>query len=183
MKALLIEVLDWTTGERAGISPDDLRPGGKYAGKLISASTLTQSLGHEPKGDYEIRLVRDPDLDLSELEALGGEVVLDDGTIVKSPITSPDQIPAGREIVDVNGVVILEGEAAINCAVDAAIPDKFDVPDIEAFRAWCRENKVGLKPDPKLGLYPILRAAYAKGCPHVVRRPEPRVKDGRWVLG
>ena len=181
MRAVLLEV-NWLTGERPGIKPEDLRSGGKYA-SLVSPGPLTQSLPHEPKGDFEIRLVTDPTLDISELEAIGGEVILDDGTVIESPITSPDQIPQSREIVDVNGVVIIEGEETINRVVDAAIPDKYFVPDLEAFRRWCQENGIKLKVHPQRGLYDAIREAYLRGCPYVQRHPEPRVKNGRWTLG
>ena len=110
VKGLLIEIKDWRTGERAGgINPRD--PNLRAIG-----GPLWQSLDHEPKGDWEIRAVLD-DRDLSQYE---GKIILDDG----SEVYSVADIPSDATIVDVDGVIVLNGKNEINTAVDH-LPEKY----------------------------------------------------------
>ena len=110
VKGLLIEIKDWRTGERAyNINPRD--PNLKALG-----GSLWQSLDHEPKGDWEIRLVLD-DRDLSKYE---GKIILDDG----SEVYSVADIPSDATIVDVDGVVVLKDKDEINTAIDH-LPEKY----------------------------------------------------------
>ena len=108
MKALLIEVLSWSSGERAGIETDDIREG-----KVIASPTW-QELDTDPRGNYEVRLVKTDEYDLSEFD---GEIVLEDGTKLKDA----ENLESGDKIEDVNGVVVLDGDQEINKVVKAAI--------------------------------------------------------------
>ena len=128
VRALLIEVKDWRTGERAyGIDPRD--PGLKALG-----GPLWQSLDHEPKGDFEIRLVLD-DRDLSKYE---GKIILDDGT----EVTSVAEIPNGADVVDVEGVIVLNNEDEINKVLDH-LPKKI-YGDVQKAEAWGEEHGITL---------------------------------------
>ena len=110
VKGLLIEIKDWFTGERAyGINPRD--PKLKALG-----GPLWQSLDHEPKGDWEVRLVLD-DRDLSQYE---GKIILDDG----SEVYHVTDIPSDATIVDVDGVIVLNSKDEINAVVDH-LPEKY----------------------------------------------------------
>jgi len=110
VKGLLIEIKDWRTGRRAyNINPRD--PNLRALG-----GSLWQSLDHEPKGDWEIRLVLD-DRDLSKYE---GKIILDDG----SEVYHVSDIPSDTTIVDVDGVVVLNGKDEINTAIDH-LPKKY----------------------------------------------------------
>ena len=108
MKALLIEVLSWSSGERAGIETDDIREG-----KIIASPTW-QELDTDPRGNYEVRLVKTDEYDLSEFD---GEIVLEDGTKLKDA----ENLESGDRIEDVNGVVVLDGDQEVNKVVEAAI--------------------------------------------------------------
>jgi len=121
VRGLLIEIKDWFTGERAGgIDPRD--PNLRALG-----GPLWQSLDHEPKGDWEIRLVLD-DRDLSQYS---GKIILDDGT----EVASVAEIPDGAEIVDVEGVIVLNDEMEINKVLDH-LPRKIYASRIEKVEEW-----------------------------------------------
>jgi len=110
VRGLLIEIKNWFTGERAyNINPRD--PNLRAVG-----GPLWQSLDHEPKGDWEIRLVLD-DRDLSKYE---GKIILDDG----SEVYHVSDIPSDATIVDVDGVVVLKDKDEINTAIDH-LPEKY----------------------------------------------------------
>ena len=110
VRGLLIEIKNWRTGERAGgINPRD--PNLRAIG-----GPLWQSLDHEPKGDWEIRLVLD-DRDLSNYE---GKIILDDG----SEVYHVSDIPEDETIVDVDGVIVLNSKDEINAVVDH-LPEKY----------------------------------------------------------
>jgi len=110
VRGLLIEIKDWRTGERAyNINPRD--PNLRAIG-----GSLWQSLDHEPKGDWEVRLVLD-DRDISKYE---GKILLDDG----SEVYHVSDVPADATIVDVDGVVVLKDKGEINTAIDH-IPEKY----------------------------------------------------------
>lgn len=188
-KALLIEILDWHTGERAGgMKIEDLRPGGRFFSGIDPYGTLSQSLSHEPKGNYELRLITNGTLDgLNELMSSGGEIVLSDGSRIRSPLTSLNTIPSGLDIINVVGVVLIEGEKMINLVADLAIPRKYRFAqgchDMRQVITWCEEQG---KPLPFAGPQKkdtpdILEEAYKRGCPFTRRLPRAHVRNGRWV--
>ena len=110
VRGLLIEIKDWRTGERAGgINPRD--PNLRAIG-----GSLWQSLDHEPKGDWEIRLV----LDNRDLSGYEGKIILDDG----SEVYHVTDIPQDATIVDVDGVIVLNSKDEINAVVDH-LPEKY----------------------------------------------------------
>jgi len=110
IRGLLIEIKDWRTGERAyNINPRDPK-------LRALGGSLWQSLDHEPKGDWEIRLVLD-DRDLSKYE---GKIILDDG----SEVYNVADIPSDATIVDVDGVIVLKDKDEINTAIDH-LPEKY----------------------------------------------------------
>jgi len=110
VKGLLIEVKNWFTGERAyGINPRD-------PNLIALGGALWQSLDHEPKGDWEIRVVLD-NRDLSKYE---GKIILDDG----SEVYYASDIPRDATIVDVDGVIVLNGKDEINAVIDH-LPEKY----------------------------------------------------------
>jgi len=123
VRALLIEVKSWYTGERAfGVNPRD--PNLRALG-----GPLWQVLDHEPKGDWEVRLV----LDDRDLSGYTGRIILDDG----SEVYSVADIPADATIVDVDGVIVLNSKEEINRVLDH-IPDKIYVSGVDRERliAW-----------------------------------------------
>ncbi len=190
MRGLLIEVKSWYTGERAqGINPRD-------PNLVALGGPLWQVLDHEPKGDWEIRVVRDN----RDLSAYTGAIILDDG----SRVTAPSTISSGQQIVDVEGVVVLENEHEINEALKH-IPDKF-YTDPDATRQWAENkgitpllvlkeiqavNTANIKPGYRLvasrrrkqlwrilggsPIYAWLRRLYAMGCPYIWRAEIPGV--------
>jgi len=193
VRGLLIEIKDWRTGERAyGIDPRD--PNLKALG-----GPLWQSLDHEPKGDFEIRLVLD-DRDLSKYE---GKIILDDGT----EVTSVAEIPDGAEIVDVEGVVVLNNEDEINKVLDH-LPKKIFVSNIDKAEAWGEQKGITLatirskrahanakakkghwkaaqrrkKPLERVIFgherYYLLKKLHEQGCPYTWEEPIPKVREG-----
>ncbi|MBW2674107.1 MAG: hypothetical protein JRD89_11950 [Deltaproteobacteria bacterium] len=195
-KALMIEVKNWTTGERAGgINPRD-------RGLVAIGGPLWQVLDHEPKGDWEVRLVRD-NRDLSGYE---GRLILDDA----STVSSIADVPADAEILDVEGVVVLENEEEINAALDQ-IPAKVR-GDMDRAKVWgesyeitprsvagsialAAEGENTILPAPRPGhhavakrrrraveqvayghpVYAFVKRLYDYGCPHLWREPIPKV--------
>lgn len=155
----MIEV-NWVTGERGGgqISIEDIR-----AGKLVSlGSILHQRLDTEPEGNFELRIVKD-DRDITKYK---GKIILDDGT----EVTSVKEIPEGRRIVDVKGVVPLMDKDEINKAIKLAFVPKY-YGRWENVVAWVQENA------PELfiyanDMYEFYKRAYEKGCPYI-RKVEP----------
>jgi len=129
VRALLIEIKSWLSGERAGgINPRD--PNLKALG-----GSLWQVLDHEPKGDWEVRLVLD-DRDLSQYQ---GKIILDTG----DEVYSVADIPSDAAIVDVDGVIVLNSKEEINRVLDH-IPDKIYVSgvDREKLMAWAETKGV-----------------------------------------
>jgi len=200
-KALLIEIKNWTTGERAGgIDPRDRN-------LVAMGGSLWQVLGHEPKGDWEIRVVKD-DRDLSGYDE--GRLILDDGSVVYHVA----DVPADAEILDVEGVVVLEDESEINAALDH-IPPKIrgnNVNSINSVRGWAESRGITPRsveeeiaavvkgestalPAPRPGhaavakrrrraveqvvfghpVYAFTKRLYDEGCPHLYREPIPKI--------
>jgi len=121
VRGLLIEVKSWITGERAyGINPRD--PNLRALG-----GPLWQVLDHEPKGDWEVRLVLD-DRDLSQYQ---GKIILDTG----DEVYSVADIPSDATIVDVDGVIVLSSKEEINRVLDH-IPDKIYVLGVDRERLF-----------------------------------------------
>jgi len=195
-KALMIDIKNWTTGERAGgINPRD-------RGLVAMGGPLWQVLDHEPKGDWEIRVVKD-NRDLSNYR---GKIILDNGATV----SSISDVPADAGILDVEGVVVLESEREINAAL-GQIPAKIR-GDMDRARAWAEAHNLSPRsveeeiaaavrgestvlPAPRPGhhaiakrrrravehvvyghpVYAFTKRLYDEGCPHLYREMIPRV--------
>jgi len=125
VRGLLVEIKNWETGERAyGINPRD--PNLKALG-----GSLWQCLDHEPKGDWEVRLVLD-DRDLR----YEGRIILDDG----SEVYNVADIPADATIIDVDGVIVLNSSDEINAVLDH-LPEKI-YGRMEEVRAWAENQGI-----------------------------------------
>jgi len=193
VRALLIEVKDWRTGERAyGINPRD--PNLRALG-----GPLWQVLDHEPKGDWEVRLVLD-DRDLSQYQ---GKIILDTG----DEVYYASDIPRDATIVDVDGVIVLNSKEEINKVLDH-IPDKIYVlgVDREKLMAWAasrditprsvyeeiraRVKEVAMKGHYRVSQkrgkpvehvvfgqlpYAFIKKLYDMGCPYTWRATIPKV--------
>jgi len=159
MRGLLIEV-EWVTGKRGNeqITIDELRQG-----KLISlGGCLWQRLEHEPGGNFEIRLVKDD----RDITTYTGEMILDDGSIVKSIA----DVPLDRRIVDVKGAIPLETKDEINKAINLSLLPKY-YGELELIRKWCETNVPEVLiyiSDP----YKFMEEAFRAGCPDI-RKVEP----------
>lgn len=130
VRALLIEIKNWRTGERAyGINPRDP--------KLIAlGGPLWQCLDYEPKGDWEIRLV----LDDRPLK-YKGKIILDDG----SEVYYVTDIPKDAKIVDIDGVIVLNNTDEINLVLNH-LPDKIYTYGFrEAAERWAKKKGITLK--------------------------------------
>ena len=129
VRALLIEVRSWLTGERAyNINPRD--PNLRTLG-----GALWQVLDHEPKGDWEVRLV----LDNRDLSGYEGRIILDTG----EEVYSASDIPRDATIVDVDGVIVLSSREEVNRVLDH-IPDKIYTSgfDRERLMAWAEARGI-----------------------------------------
>ena len=125
VRAILVDVKSWLTGERAyGINPRD--PNLRALGGV-----LWQCLDHEPKGDWEIRLV----LDDRPLR-YEGKIILDSG----DEVYDVQSMPADAEIVDVEGIIVLSNREEINAVLNH-LPDKI-YGDAEGVRRWIEKRKI-----------------------------------------
>ena len=190
VRGLLIEIKNWLTGERAySINVRDT--------KLPAlGGSPWQCLDHEPKGDWEVRVVLD-DRDLSKYS---GRILLDDG----SEVYYVKDIPSDAEIIDVEGVIVLNDETEINMVLDN-LPDKIFGHN-EYMLAWANRNGVTLRSveeEIKVNALQVARKGHIKakdrrkkcidhivfgdvryafgkklydlGCPHTVKQHIPKL--------
>jgi len=190
VRGLLVEIKNWITGERAyGINPKD-------PNLIALGGTLWQSLDHEPKGDFEIRIVKD-NRDLSQYN---GKIILDDG----NEVYHVSDIPPDAEIIDVAGAVVLQDETEINLALDH-IPDKI-YGRYELIESWAIRNRITIRSvieelkelTPHVAkdghkkvsdkrkkplehilfghpIYAFIKYVHEKGCPYTWKESIPRV--------
>ncbi|MBW2674419.1 MAG: hypothetical protein JRD89_13580 [Deltaproteobacteria bacterium] len=193
-KALMIEVKNWVTGERAGgINPRDRN-------LVAIGGPLWQVLDYEPKGDWEIRLVRDG----RDLSRYSGNLILDVGIAVP---TMAD-VPADARVLDVEGVVVLENEDEINAALEhipakiygdmnrakdwgesrgitpRAVAEKIVTAIAEKAmpEAWPGHSAVAARRNRPVAhviyghpTYALTKRLHDEGCPHLYREPIPKV--------
>jgi len=189
VKGLLIEIKNWSTGERSyGIDP-------RNPNLKTLAGPLWQCLDHEPKGDWEIRVVVD-----GQPPNYEGKIILDDG----GEVYHATDIPADSTIVDVDGAIVLDGDAEINLVLDH-LPAKI-YGRVDDVQTWAEsrgvtpkgvedEIKAAVKSVEKPGHvrtsvkrkkpvenvvfgdtpYAFLKKIHDLGCPHTWRAMIPRV--------
>lgn len=166
MKALIIEVKNWSTGERADdIEIDDIKDG-----RLKTLHPMHQQLDSMPRGDYEIRMIND-DRNISDYD---GEIILES----EEKLSDLSELSRDDKVIDVNGVVPVESIEEINNFIVAAIDYRYLTdPDIseEDVYSWVREN--GLMPDEPYDRKNIYKIAIEEGITGVRRIQPPKIKE------
>jgi len=149
MKALVIEITNWSTGERAGgITLKEIREGG-----LTTPHPSHQQLDWMPRGDYELRVVNDE----RDLDGYEGSIELADGTT----ISDPTKLTHEDHVEDVNGVLVLESNSEIETFIEAGFSPRPVVNGVSVQEAgeWLEEQGHDVPED----LYHVFAKAVEKG--------------------